>query len=257
MKLIYIPIVLGLFISSCSSNNEEDTKDVFDQPIIDKNLPLDELAKRHVEADLKIPATEKYGLKIYQEDLDGDDKKDAIITVNRLEYAYSTAEASGKAAKMAELDFFGNYNFIFYYDGSLNKISPAIPFISCPQNELKVKFIHLLSDVHKDIVIDYRIKNASYKDFITVRNHTPNVIFEWNEFENLGKENAKANYFEIVQKNVGLPRDIILYEGVLENNDLNIKDIYNFTPKIKKKNKLYTWFYNPEMGKYATLDAKK
>jgi hypothetical protein len=257
MKLFYLSLAVGLILTSCSSKSEDEKRDIFDQPIIDKSLPLAELAKRHVEADLKIPATEKYALKIYEEDLDGDDKKDAIITVNRLEFAYKTAETSGNAAKMAELDFFGNYNFIFYFDGALNKISPAIPFISCPQKELKVKFIHLLSDAHKDVVIDYRIKNSSYKDFITVRNHTPNVIFEWNEFENLGTPNAKANFFEIVEKNVGLPRDIVLYEGVLENNDLNIKDVYNFTPKIKKKNKLYTWFYNPEMGKYATRDAKK
>ena len=92
--------------------------------------------------------------------------------------------------------------------------------------------------------MDFRILNASYKDFITIKNHNPKVIFEWNEYENLGKNNATAVYFDIVDRNVGLSKDIVLYKANLENNVVGMNDVYHFNPIIKKTNeKLYSWFY--------------
>lgn len=254
---IALSTIIFIITSSCSSNNQEGENQQ-EELTTEKEMSLDELAKRHVEADLEIPSTEKYSLRLYKENLDGDEKEDAIITVNRLEKSLMDAEKSGKSAKLAEVGFTSNSNYIFYYDGALNKISPNIPVLSAPFSELKVNFINLMSNSFKDVTLDFRIMNSSYKKFITIKNHNPKVIFEWNEFENLGKENVKSTYFDIVEKEIGLSKEIVLYEGILENNVIGMKDIYNFTPIIKKSNtKLYTWFYEPQQGKYCTLDKKK
>ena len=254
MNYLYSFIIAGVLFSSCTSTEKEE----IETPQEEKEMSLEELAKRHVESDLQIPSTEKYSMRIYKENLDGDAKEDAIITVNRLENAFKTAEKSGKSAKLAEIGFMGNHNYFFYFDGALGKITPNIPVMSSPYTELKINFINLMSDAYKDVTMDFRILNASYKDFITIKNHNPKVIFEWNEFENLGKNNASAVYFDIVERNVGLSKDIVLYKANLENNVIGMNDVYHFTPIIKKTNeKLYSWFYNPDQGKYCTTDKKK
>lgn len=247
-KLFYLFIISSMLLS-CSSKVEE--KSVIEQPT-NNDIPLDQLAKRHVEAELGIPATEKYTLKIYKAQLNDDQQEDAIIVVNRLEHAYLEAEKSGNSAKHAEIGFFGNYNILFYYDGQLKKISPAIPIMSSPLRELTVQFEHILSPAYKDIIIDYRIKDASFKDFITIKNKNPKIVFEWNEFQNLGTDSIKANYIGIVDREPGLPKDIVVYEGRLTNNQIGMKDIYNFTPIIQKGKLQRVFFYNEQMGKYAT-----
>ena len=250
MRFIFYFLFLCLTITSCSEeksdlpveNMEEDTK----------NLSLEEMADRHVRATLDIPPTEKFSLKIYKEHLDGDDKLDAVITVNRLSYALEEAAQSNNSAKQAEVGFTGNYNFIFYYDGHSNQITPDIKIASSAHGELKVSFEHISSEAYKDILVDYKIRNSSFRDFFTTLNHSPILVFQWKIYDRLGEKDPEAIYFEYAPGTQSISKDILLYEGNLDNAS-SVNDIYKFEPKISKKGKLlHRFFYLDDAGKYFT-----
>jgi hypothetical protein len=253
-KLSGIVAILLLF-AACSENVETPENNTVDETVTQNNTeegPLEERAKRHVESTLEIPATEKYSLQIYEEHLDSDNKKDAIIAVNRMNFAIDEAVRSGNAAKRAEIGYMGNFNYIFFFDGGLNKISPAIPIPSTPQKELAVQFENITSEAYKDIMVDFRIRNAAYRDFFTVSNHSPRRIFQWKIFDGLGDTESEAFHFKYLEKEPGLNKDILVYKAIVMQptgkQDLNI-----FEPSLKETEELmYRFFYSPQMGKYVT-----
>jgi hypothetical protein len=244
-------IAISLIFSSCNDATTENNTDE-DAPEVEKGS-LEDIIVQHIEGNLKIPGTEDYSFKIYKEHLDGDDKMDAIITVNRLQYALEEAAKSDNSAKRAEYGFMGNYNYIFYYDGGLDKISPQIAIPSTPQAELKVSFENVSSSAYKDILIDFRVRNASYKDFYTVNNHTPRRIFQWKNFDGLESKVSEAYTFKIEEGAVGLQKDILVMKANIVQPTEKV-DLFTFEPELKESNELvHRFFYNDQMGKYVTL----
>jgi len=244
-------IAFTLLFVSCKDAPSENQV-IEDKPEIEKGS-LEDIIEQHIEGNLQIPATEDYSFKIHKEHLDGDDKMDAIITVNRLQFALNEAAKSDNSAKRAEFGFMGNYNYIFFYDGGLDKISPQIAIPSTPQAELKVSFEHVSSSAYKDILIDFRVRNASYKDFYTVSNHTPRRIFQWKNFDGLGNKINEAYTFKIEEGAVGLQKDILVMKANIVQPTEKV-DLFTFEPELKESNELvHRFFYNDQMGKYVTL----
>ena len=248
-KIIAILFFIPLFFSCSEDKNdniETEKKENKD------NQTLEKMVDRHVQAQLSIPSTEKYSLQIYKEHLDGDDKLDAIITVNRLNFAYEEANKSGKYEMRKELGFTGHYNYIFYYDGGLNMISPSIIVPSSPQAELVVKFENISTSAFKDVLVDYKIRNSSFRNYYNIMNHSPVQVFQWKLYDYLGEKNVEANYIEYSNGSVGLARDILIYKGELKNRT-KVKDIYKFSPEIEKDGELlHRFFYLDREGKYFT-----
>jgi hypothetical protein len=244
-------IAISLIFSSCKdASTENDT--IEDAPEVEKGS-LEEIIEQHIEGNLKIPGTEDYSFKIYKEHLDGDEKMDAIITVNRYQFAIDEAAKGNNTAKRAELGFMGNYNYIFYYDGGLDKISPQIAIPSTPQTELKVSFANLSSNAYKDILVDFRVRNASYRDFYTVANHTPRRIFQWKNFDGLGDNVSEAYILKIEEGAVGLQKDILVMKADIVQPKEKV-DLFTYEPKLIESNELvHRFFYNDQMGKYVTM----
>lgn len=246
-KLLFITLI-GFTLTNCSSDKKTD-----ENLTIENNaLPFDEMVVRHIETDLSIPLKEKYSFEVFKAHLDNDSILDAIITVNRLEFALEEARLSGNSAKRAEIGFTGHYNYIFYFDGGLNKISPSIPVPSSPHSKLKVSFINLFNETKKDIIVDYKIKNSQFRNYFFVFNHTPTQVFQWKLYDYLGETNEEANYIEYETGSYSTVKDILIYEGDIKNSK-NIEDIYNFNPILEKKGKLlHRFFYLDKEGKYFT-----
>lgn len=253
MKSKFIWIFSLLLVASCMEPSHENDDDVLtEKKEIAEYGPLEERAKRHVESNLGITATEEYKLEIFRENLDGDDKEDAIITVNRLQFAIDEAVQSGNVAKRSELGFMGNYNYIFYYDGALNKISPPIAVPSTPHKTLNVRFENISSDEYKDILIDFRIRNSSFMDVYTVSNHTPRRVFQWKNFDGLGSETTEAYVFEFKPGTSGFQKDILVYKATFKN-PIGEFDKMTFEPELKATTQLeHRFFYVAQEGKYAT-----
>jgi hypothetical protein len=248
--LLLIPTLLFLF--SCKEEVEKEVVSASELP--QDNSDLSTYAKRHIEAALRIPATEKYTLSILKNNLDGDDKEDAVILVNRYQFAMDEAGKSPNPAKKAELGFMGNYNYFFFFDGGLNLISPPLAIPSSPMLPLKVSFENITSSSYKDILIDFRIRNASYKDFYTISNHTPLRIFQWKNFDGLGTSENECFVFDYTLGSYSESKDILIKKGVLGAVPKNA-DLFIYEPTItaaKKQETLFNFFYLPKTGKYVT-----
>jgi len=217
-----------------------------------KNESLETRARRHVEALLGISPTENYQLTIYKEHLDADNHIDAVISVNRLDFAKNEAARSKNTVKQAELGFMGNYNYIFYYDGGLDKISPEIPVPSSPNAPLKVQFENISSENYKDILVDYRVLNACFRNFYPVIEHTPRLVFQWKVFDGLNKPQKEAYYFLYDRGTLGPQKDILVMKGSMKEPG-KVEDMYHFNPEITQTSEqLYRFFYFPKEGKYMS-----
>ena len=106
-NIIFLAFITIVFISCSDLNNEDFTQENLKK---EKVLPFNEKLIRHIESNLEIASNEKYSYKVYKEHLDNDSILDAIISVNRLEYALEEARISGNSAKRAEIGFTGRYN---------------------------------------------------------------------------------------------------------------------------------------------------
>ncbi len=243
-----------LILFSCTNTKkeltvEDEKVEITEKP---KNESFEERMTREIISSLNIPSSEKYTLEIHKVFLNDDPIEDAIITVNRLEFARSEAAKSGSTAKMAEIGFMGPYNYFFYFDGSLDKLSVPIPVQSTPGRKLEASFVNLLSDKRKDVVLEYRVRNSGYKAYYSVINGTNlSLVFQWKWFDFAGESKPEALFHKLVPNKEKGGNDIEIYESVLENNS-EVKDIYEFTPKISKQTKkIHHFFYAPQLGKFA------
>lgn len=253
----YLFLFLPLFIWSCKEQVANDEQSHTEQQLATKGKQaLATYADRMVRAKLGIQANEKFELKIYRAQLDADGIEDAIITVNRLDFAMKEAMASPNAAKRAELGFMGNFNYFFFFDGKLDMLSPPLAIPSSPLLPLSVSFENISSPNYKDILIDFRIRNASYKDFYTVSNHTPRRIFQFKNFDGLGTNLTEAYHFEYGAGSYGIQKNIFVMEGKLGALPAGA-DKNTFIPQIKPIEKIkYTFFYLESEAKYATKDSQ-
>lgn len=248
---LYILMLSTLFFSCGNEGSVEDTAQP-KEPQTDKGGDLRSRALRHVEAQLNIAATERYILEIHKQNLDGDDKEDAIITVNRFNYAIEKAKQSPNAAKLAEIGYVGNYNYIFYYDGGLDMISPAIAVPSSPYLPLEISFEPITSTEYQDALVSYRIRNSAFRAFFTVENHTPSRYFEWPEFNDLGTPKQEAFSFSYVSTAMNPRKNIQVFEANVTLADTT-KNFNVARPKLIKKEKvLYEFFYLPAKQTYVT-----
>ncbi len=245
-------LLSGLFFMGCQQDHNADP-DPFganNAPDKSEQLSLEERAQRHVTSQLGIPVTEKYDLQIYRKDLDGDPNEDAIITVNLLERAIDRAAASPNTAKLAEIGFMGNYNYFFYYDGGLDKISPPILVPSSAKAPLVVHFDRVFSEAHYDVQIDYHIKDALFRNFYTVNNHTPMEVYQGKLYDKLGSPGQEAFVFEYEPGSISKARDILTYKGKITNYKPGT-DLFHFKAQIVRDGGLVmSAFFNPRDNKY-------
>lgn len=249
--------VFSLQLFACKESSEQETQEIQSQEIPTKGKQtLEQYAERMIRAKLGIQANETFAMQIHRAQLDADGVEDAIVTVNRKDFAMKEAMASPNPAKRAELGFMGNYNYFFFFDGKLDMLSPPLAIPSSPLLPLQVSFENISSPDYKDILIDFRIRNASYKDFYTVSNHTPRRIFQFKNFDGLGTTLTEAYHFEYGAGSYGPQRNIFVMEAQLPTLP-NGADKNTYEPALKNLEKIkYTFFYLAKEGKYATKDAQ-
>jgi hypothetical protein len=249
--------VLILFVAACTDSSSPKT----DTPIIpaleqnnddDPSLPFDQRLRQYVERSIEIESNEKYTLKIYEEHLNDDDKKDLIITVNRLEYAIQKAKDNNNTVKSESLGFFGNYNYIIYYSSITGKFSKPIIMGSTPQRELGIMFDNISSTKHKDVIVDYAIRNAQYRKIFLFIDDRPIYAFHWKKYDGWGTPELISYCFEFGPGSYSDVKDVIVKQGKMKNiaptADYNTEEpIIECTDILVKR-----FFYNTKDGKYYT-----
>jgi hypothetical protein len=254
MKYAWI-LVLILF-AGCTETEDSVESDEFN-PEIENVDPFEGLSKveaieLHIRRELAISADEPIDYEIFEDNCDGDDSLDAVIAVNLLDRAIKEAIQSGKTAKATALGYMGNYNYIFYRDGFTGKLSPAKVMPSSPKAQLKVSFEHIRSDQQKEILVDYRILNAGYRNYFTITNGRMVQINQMKLFDALGTPDAVAFSIEYEDGMISNAKDIVAYKGTFENPTFKTPDeVYSFEPKVTKTNEIQErWFFNPQDMKY-------
>lgn len=247
LKKFIILFLSCLIFLGCTEEIEEEESTKNNQ----KTEPVEAIAKRFVESKLEIIPSEKYKLKIFKSQLDGDNHEDAVVTVNRYNFAVEKAAQSKNPGKVAEIGYMGPYNYLFYYDGATGTMSGPMEIPSTPISPLKISFEKVMSDAYSDVVVSYRIRNSCYKSIYTIQNQKPRLVFSWNVFDGFGTPEAKAVHFVYETTAVSLPKDIRIMKAKIvtshEKQDYNVDE-----PKLEKLNEEeYRFFYNPKEGKYA------
>lgn len=254
MKIIRL-IFISLILVACSTQNNKENKENTKKDSSEKTATISNFEtriKREIEAKLNIPATEKYALAINKAHLNGDEKEDAIVTINRLEFALNEA-AKTNTAKRAELGFMGNYNYFFYYDGALDRVSIPMPIASSAKAPLKVYFENIQSEIYKDAIIEYRIRNSAFRNYYLIENGSLGLVFQWKLFDQIGTDNYEANFISYQPGTITLAKDIIISKGKISNYSKNISNVYTYNPTIEKNGEeLYRFFYDNRTGKYMT-----
>ncbi len=253
MKYAYLFIFACLIIGCTESISDTDAEVISpEEPAVE--MTVEQRIVRHIESQLEIPATEEYSYKVYEAELNGDENVDRIITVNLVDRAIQEAIESGNIAKRAEVGYIGNYNYIFYMDGTKETITQGIPVPSSPQAELRVTFENICTEAYKDILVDFRIRNAGYRRFFSIMRDIPRQVFETKIFDGLGTDNTEAYSVQYEPGTYSLSKDIIVYKADLEDvviNDPNA--VYEIDPEITPTDVVdRRWFYNVAQQKYYT-----
>ena len=246
-------LIIIILLVACTNHVEPENKKTPKENL--KKLPFEKRFKREIESKLLIPSNEKYTYKIYKDFLNLDDVKDAIITVNRLQFALDEASKSENTAQIAEMGYTGNYNFFFFYDGKTDQISNPIPVPSSPQAPLEVNLENIQSEFFKDITLTYHIKNAAYKNYYLIVGGNIQLMFQWKLFDAIGTATPEANFLEYEKGSYNEFKDIVIYKGKIKNYSPIVKDVYNYKPTIEKNGaKLYRFFLDKHTMKYSTND---
>ena len=86
-------VLLGFFFTACGEEISEEETTQNNQ----KKEPVEAIAKRFIESKLEILPSEKYKLEIFKSQLDGDNSEDAVITVNRYQFAVEKSSSIEKS----------------------------------------------------------------------------------------------------------------------------------------------------------------
>jgi len=255
MRVTLFILLITLF--SCQQGGE--SKENEGQKIsVDKNETktfknFEERIKHEVMEKLSIASNEKFSMEIYHEHLNNDEKRDAIVTVNRLEFAINNASKTDNPAKRAELGYMGSFNHFFFFDGAKDELSFPVVVPSSAKAPLEVYFEHIQSENYKDLIIRYRIRNAAFRNYYLIQNLSLQLVFQWKDFDQIGEDNYVANFYEYEEGTFCLVKDILIYKGKIKNYSTNIPDIYNYKNEIIKTNQLeYRFMFDPKRGKYVT-----
>lgn len=252
--LLFAGLFLFLQMTGCTEESKQKIPEITEeQDNDDASLPFDERLKKFIERELNTTPGENYRLKIYEEHLNDDGKKDIIVTVNRLEHAIKSAEAENRVSKASSIGFFGKHNYIIYYSTITNKFFKPIAFGSTPQRELILGFENISSEKHKDVVVDYAIRNSQFRKVFLFINDQPNYVFHWKRYDGWGTENELEAYcFDYGTGSYSEVKDIIINRADMKN--IGKDDDYDtIEPEINCTDKLVKrFFYNAKDGKYYT-----
>jgi hypothetical protein len=258
-RMKYVWIFSVIFVFGCGQTAESDPAEI-DKKEVDSGDPYEGLSMKeavelHIRRELSIAANEPIEYQIYQEKCDDDDSSDAVIAVNLFSKAMDEAMKSGKVAKYAETGFMGKFNYIIYRDGMTGAFSPAMPVPSSAKGKLAVSFEAILSDGQRDILVDYRIRNACYRNIYTVKNSRPLQVHQVKLFDGMGDRNMEVYVVAYEKGEISNAKDVVLYKGTSTNPTFKSPDeVYNYVPKITKTNEVHErWFFNPSDMKYYMM----
>lgn len=249
----YLFLSSFLLLAGCKSGGSDpDTGDTDGPP---KKFTFEERAERHITGSLAIGATEKFKMETFKGHLNSDNFEDAIISVNRLDFAKKNVKNLKNADQIEKLGYMGNYNAFIFYDGKVDKFSVPVVIPSSAARPLSIKFENIISPTYFTLTVEYNINNSAYRNYYTMNEGVLHKIFQVKLYDMIGTPNPEVYYLEFDKGTISAVNDIVVYQGKIKNYSTDIKDVFNYIPEIEKTNKLVRrWFYSPGTNAYMTED---
>jgi len=249
---------------SCSQKKVEEnkkddpiTKSDAKKSVIERfpNISFEEQVKLFLQENLNIDKNEKYTYEIVKGHLNNDGIQDAVISVNRYEFAKKRALNSKNPAKQFDLGLMGSDNLFYLFNGKEKKFSSSPTVIpSTPMVPLQLSLKKITSADKLDILIEYRIRNSAWIGIYEVSGFIPNLVFNWKKYDGFGSSNPEACLFTFSNINKGFPLKITISKAEITNNkSKEIKDYSTANAQIKSLNEImYLFSFNKRINKYAT-----
>ena len=244
-----------LFLTACSVEEKEDVIHSQQENEKKKSLTEEEQIIRQVESKLSISAVEDYDIQIKYKHIDEDTLRDALILVNRKEFAFQKAKNTNTERFFENTGHTGLYNYIFLKMGGSKELISTNPVGSNAEYPLKSEFLELTSKAHQDFFVEYRVRNSYYRNYYTFRKNNLYLTFSCPVFDSIGEPNPRVYDIQHETSPVRLAKDIALYEGeIVDYNPKEIENINNYEPKdIVRNGELYVFFiFNDKSMKYVT-----
>ncbi|WP_107037739.1 hypothetical protein [Brumimicrobium mesophilum] len=256
-RLNKIALISIVFLTFTSCNNNEGSTDI-KESVKKKEVETfteEEKIIRQVESVLGISATETYDIDIQYKFIDQDTLKDALILVNRREFAFQKAKNTDTERFFKETGNTGLYNYIFLLKGGEQRIISTNPVGSNANYPLKVEFLELTSKAHKDFYVEFRVRNSLHRNYYTVRNNRIYLTFSCPVFDKIGESEPLVYDIKHQTSSVRIAKDIALFKGqIVGYNPKNIDDINEFQPEeVTNNGELFVYFiFNEKTMKYVT-----
>ena len=238
-----------ILLAACSETPNQETDST--KQIPEASLTLEERLTRKVEAKLRLPASEKYSIEFYWNQLNADQVEDAIITVNRREYGINLSLQKGNSGNAGKTGFVGPFNTLFYYDGQSERLSAPMNIGSSALHPLKVRFANLQSPNFQDALIDYRIGDAGFRNYLFSAGDVAYLALQHKIFDSVLTQKPVFYTTSYEPGRISDIRDVIVYKA--ENSaELPETVQQDFEPKITARGDVfYHFFYRPRSKKYA------
>lgn len=252
---LYLSIAFLLFafiLSNCKNGSEESNNKENKEKSL---LTFEERAKRAVEADLKINASEKYDIQIHKAYIDRDTLEDAVVLVNRKQWAMDREEKKGNLNFAEKVGFTGPYNNVFVYIAKYDEFISTPNVGSSAEYPLDINFEVITTPSQKDFYVDYRIRNSMHRNYYTVRNDRVFLTLNCPVFDNIGEPKPEVYSIQHRESSVRLSKDIALYHGEISNyNPTQIENVNNYsTDEIKSTDELFVFFiFDEQTLSYVT-----
>lgn len=245
--------VLLSFLFSCSNPNPETTEKVESEK--NSSLSWEEQITRQIESQLSINAQEEYDIQFYYSHLNPDTLKDAIVLVNRREYAIEHVRKNGTESFFERMGYSAPQNYVFVVLGGGDKLISPQPIGSNINYPLTIEFLKLTSSAQNDFYVEYRVKNSLFRNYYTLSRGGLDLIFSCPVFDGIGEEEPTAYSIEHKSSPLRIAKDIAMYQGKIKHYNLSeIEDVNTYTPsEIEKTDSLVVYFiYDENKKKYIT-----
>lgn len=255
-KLYAIVLTCAIFVFASTCDNQKHTENnTTKKAEIQPELSFEEKIAREIENELNINAAEKYDLEIRHEYIDQDTLQDALILVNRKQWAHDKADKSDNKSFIEKTGFVGPNNYVFVKLGGKEELLKAPPVGSSADHQLESKFLTLTSLAHKDFYVSYRIRNSLHRSYYTVRKNRLYQTFSCPVFDSIGYENPRVFAVRHEESSVRISKDIALYKGKIAGYDPEkIQDPNSYVPQqIVPLDELILYFiFDEKTMKYKT-----
>jgi hypothetical protein len=263
-SIYYLLLVVILFFSCESAleeeliNNERETSKKEIMSVFQPNFEA--FVRRKVEAELGISAVEKYDLQIHLAHLDKDTITDAVILINRKQFALDKAQKESKEKFLENTGYTARENYVYVFKGGSGKILSTPPVGSSIFHPLTVEFEEISTPGQNDFWVAYRLRNSLFRNYYTMRGEKLFLTLNCPVFDEIGNKEPEAYYIEHRSVATRIAKDIVIYKGKIKDYDPStIVDINNFTPsEIIPTDYIDVYFiFDPDRKTYVTPMAPK